>query len=154
MNCNLTDKERVTNRCGNIDCLPCKTVVYKSNRKFYTTSGKELKQGDFVLRKRESNLNDWFLCHPISFAQIVGPVIENWKTRPGLPYVKEGESWVELKVIPFAYEMAPLAEQGWIQWSPSEVIKIPRWLYCVLGLLWPLLKLTYREPLDGRVTDW
>ncbi len=115
---------------------------------------RKVKQGDFVIRKGKSDLEDWFLCHPISFGQVVEFKMENWKSRPGLPYVEDGESWEEIKVIPFAYEMAPIAENGWIQWSHKEIIKIPRFVYCLLGILWPLLRLTYLKPLDGRKTDW
>jgi len=120
----------------------------------YTSSGKKINQGDFLLRKRKSELSDWFLCHPISFAQVTGFIKEDCISRPNLPHVEPGESWTEIKVIPFAYEMAPISENGLIQWSPMEVIKISPIVYCLLGLLWPLLKWTYRKPLDGRITDW
>lgn len=111
-------------------------------------------QGDFVLRKRKCDNKDWFLCHPISFGQVIEYRTETVKTRPDVANLNGPYEWQEILVLPFAKEMAPLNGKGWIQWSEPEMVKIPRWAYCLLGLMWPLLKLTYRKPLDGRITDW
>jgi len=114
----------------------------------------KFKQGDFVLRKRKCDNKDWFLCHPISFGQVIEYRTETTKTRPGVAHLDGPFEWQEILVLPFATEMAPLNGKGWIQWSEPEMVKVSKWSYCLLGLLWPLLRLTYTKPLDGRITDW
>lgn len=114
----------------------------------------KFKQGDFVLRKGESDNKDWFLCHPISFGQVIEYRTETIKTRPNVAHLPGPNEWEEILVLPFAIEMAPIGGNGWIQWSEIEMIKVSRFTYCLLGMLWPLLKLTYMKPLDGRITDW
>ena len=113
-----------------------------------------LKTGDFVFRKNKSEGGDYFKCHPFSFGQIVNIVEENKFTRPDSPFAEQDEPWHELLVLPFDKRMAPAAEDGWIQWGPSEVIKVPRLIFCLLGLMWPLLRWLYPWKLDGRTTDY
>ena len=121
---------------------------------FYTSSGKKIEQGDFVIRKRKSENNDWFKCHPFSFGQIIEFVKEDYISRPDAPHIKHRDSWTEILIIPFDKTMAPIAEKGWIQWTPKEVIKISPFAYGLMCCLWPILKLIYCKPLSGRITDW
>ena len=39
--------------------------------------------------------------------------------------------------------MAP--DGAWVQWVEEECIVIRPWVYCLLGLFWPLLRLVYRD---------
>jgi len=112
------------------------------------------KTGDFVLRKRKSYGGDFFKCHPLSFGQIVDFVKEDGITRPEAPHSQYAKSWTEVLVQPYDKEMAPLKEDGWIQWCPSEIIKIPKFAYCFLGLFWWFIKNLYRKPLNGQITDY
>jgi len=119
-----------------------------------TVQSMKFKQGDFVLRKRKCDKKDWFLCHPISFGQVIEYRTETIKTRPNVAHLEGPNEWEEILVLPFAKEMAPISGNGWIQWTEVEMVKVSRWFYCLLGLSWPLLRLTCTKPLDGRVTDW
>lgn len=121
-----------------------------SNRKF--------KQGDFVIRRGKCDRKDHFKCHPLSFGQVVEYRMETFETRPDVELLGGNKEWEEIVILPFDKDMAPLSDnpidQGWIQWSPVEMIRIPKFIYCLLGLLWPLLKLVSLKPLNGRITDY
>jgi len=60
----------------------------------------------------------------------------------------------EVVILPFDKKMSRLIDDGWLQWSPEECIKISRLMYCCLGLVWPLLWLVYRKSLNGQSTDY
>jgi hypothetical protein len=62
-------------------------------------------------------------------------------------------AWTEIVIMPF--DRAGMAPDGaWLQWMEEECIVIPSWLYCLLGLVWPLLRLFYRKSLEGQHTDY
>lgn len=115
-----------------------------------------LKQGDFVLRfRRRGHTGDCFKCHALSFGQFIEYQTESTETRPDtLPLCDVGDKWTECVITPFNPLMAPQDGDGYIQWVPQEFIRIPAWLYCILGFLWPLLRLFDTRPCDGRSTDW
>ena len=48
--------------------------------------------------------------------------------------------------------MAP--DGAWLQWVEEECILIKPWVYCILGITWPLLRLVYRKPLDGQHAEY
>ncbi len=50
--------------------------------------------------------------------------------------------------------MAREVDEGWLQWASEECIIIPRWKYCMLGLLWPIIKLYYTKALLGQHTNY
>ena len=57
-------------------------------------------------------------------------------------------------IVPFDPAMARRIDSGWLQWGPEECIVIPFWMYALLGLAWPVLKLFYRRSLVGQHTDY
>ncbi len=66
--------------------------------------------------------------------------------------------WEELVILPWDSIMSPAdspeEEQGWLQWQAEECIVLSRWSYVGLCILWPILKLIYKRPLKGQITDW
>ena len=78
-------------------------------------------------------------------------VKENPASRPDAPKHWKGE-WNEVLILPHDVKMT-VCNEGWLQWGPTELDVIPRWKYVLLILLWPFLKLLYREPLQGQPTD-
>ena len=66
----------------------------------------------------------------------------------------EGDAWKEVLILPFSRDMSQVRDDGWLQWDESELIVIPGWVYCLLGIAWPLLRLVYRRPLLGQKTDY
>ena len=66
--------------------------------------------------------------------------------------LKTGGNWTEVVIRPFDNAMAP--DGAWLQWCPEECIRISPFTYCVLGMLWPALRLVYRRPLKGQKTDY
>ncbi len=94
-------------------------------------------RGDCVLRKPFTRHREVFLCHPFSFGQVIEEQIRNGR---------------EVVILPFDAKMAPVKENGWIQWAPDEMWKVPGCLYAVLCLAWPLLRRIYPKPLAGQRT--
>ena len=74
------------------------------------------------------------------------------RERPDVPQ-EWPEKWVEVEILPFDRRMAREDSDGWLQWAPRECIVIRPWEYCVLGLLWPVLRFVYRKRLLGQSTD-
>jgi hypothetical protein len=60
--------------------------------------------------------------------------------------------WTEIAIRPFDNRMAP--DGAWVQWVEEECIVIRPWVYCILGLFWPLLRLVYAKPLQGQHTEY
>lgn len=73
-------------------------------------------------------------------------------TRPHIPGTST-DTWVELVILPFDRRMAPESDDGWVQWAPEECRVLNSWQYGALCLLWPLLRLRYRQRLMGQATD-
>ena len=78
--------------------------------------------------------------------------METRESRPNLPQDFQGE-WHEVVIEPFCKSMTDRGAE-WLQWGPEECRQIPAWLYCLLGLMWPLLRLIYRKALLGQSTDY
>ncbi len=87
---------------------------------------------------------------------MIGFIRCNAETRPeptDLIAAAEGGYWTEIDIQPFDRRMAP--DGQWrLQWGAEDLIVIPPWLYCLLGLLWPLLRLVYRRALVGQHTEY
>ena len=60
--------------------------------------------------------------------------------------------WTEIVIRPFDNRMAP--DGAWVQWVEEECIVIRPWVYCLLGLFWPLLRFVYTKPLHGQHTEY
>ena len=60
--------------------------------------------------------------------------------------------WTEIAIRPFDNRMAP--DGAWVQWVEEECIVIRPWVYCLLGLFWPLLRFVYTKPLQGQHTEY
>ena len=77
-------------------------------------------------------------------------------SRPEVPPSFGDGPWKELLILPFDSCMTLEIDNhaGWLQWGPEESIVISRWMYCFLGLIWPLLRLIYRKRLIGQNTDY
>jgi len=114
---------------------------------------KHFKPGDFVLRRRKSVEGDWFKCHPFSFGQVIEYRTETRKSRPDVAHIYD-EKWEEVVVMPYDTFMAPIKDRPWVQWGEKDMIKISKFTYSMLGILWPILKLGSVKPLDGRITDY
>ena len=71
-------------------------------------------------------------------------------TRPSA--TDQPAEWSEVVIRPFDNKMAP--DGAWLQWVEEECIPIKPWVYCILGIVWPLLKLFYRKPLNGQHTEY
>ena len=67
---------------------------------------------------------------------------------------EEDKEWLEFVIQPFDERMAPLNEDGWMQWAEEEMIIIPGWVYRLLGWAWPGLRLVYTKPLKGQHTEY
>lgn len=106
-----------------------------------------------MTRRRRGDPGEPFQCHRGSFGIIESFVTETGKDRPKVKYVKPEETWTEVRVRPFSNKMVPKGETM-IQWVPCECIKIGRFGFLVLALLWPLTRLLHRAPLLGQSTDW
>ena len=48
--------------------------------------------------------------------------------------------------------MAREVDNGWLQWSPAECVRINRFSYLLLCCIWPLLRMTYVRRLVGGTT--
>jgi len=84
---------------------------------------------------------------------VVEIVEEDRESRPDVPAWWGKGPWKEIVILPFDKTMSRLNDGGWLQWGPEECIKIPGWTYCVLGLLWPVIRWFYTRPLKGQNTD-
>ena len=71
-------------------------------------------------------------------------------TRPNAPDRPAQRN--EVVIRPFDNKMAP--DGAWLQWVEEECILIKPWVYCILGIIWPLLRLVYRKPLNGQHTEY
>jgi len=80
-------------------------------------------------------------------------VKEDEQSRPSAPKIW-GKEWKEVLILPFDSRMSQESDEGWLQWGPEECQVIPKWMFCVLGLIWPVLWLVYRRSLQGQSTDW
>lgn len=65
----------------------------------------------------------------------------------------KGGHWIEIRIQPFDPRMAPKGEQ-FLHWGAEDLLVIPPWLYCTLGLVWPALRLFYTKPLAGQHTEY
>ena len=61
--------------------------------------------------------------------------------------------WSEYIILPFDSSMAMESDDGWLQWHEEECIVIPKFVYCLLGLLWPIIRRIYNKPLKGQITQ-
>jgi len=110
-----------------------------------------IKEGDFVIRTANTVWKpEGFLWHPLSFGQVIEFIKCDHETRPT---ATDGPAeWTEIAIRPFDNRMAP--DGAWIQWVEEECIVIRPWVYCLLGLFWPLLRLVYTKPLQGQRTEY
>ena len=90
---------------------------------------------------------------------MIGTEICNAENRPtatdSIALLTEvDKEWLEFVIQPFDERMAPLNEDGWMQWAEEEMIIIPGWVYRLLGWAWPGLRLVYTKPLKGQHTEY
>ena len=64
-----------------------------------------------------------------------------------------GRTWDELLIIPFSSDMAMQSDKGWLQWVESECNEISERDFCIMGFLWPVVKMLYRKTLSGQTTN-
>ena len=110
-----------------------------------------IKEGNFVIRRPGSLWpSEGFLSHPLSFGQVIEFVKCNQTTRPTA--TDRPAEWTVIAIRPFDNRMAP--DGAWVQWLEEECIVIKPWMYSLLGLFWPLLRLVYTKPLKGQHTEY
>ena len=110
-----------------------------------------IKEGDFVIRTADTPWKaEGFLWHPLSFGQVTEFIKCDHKTRPTA--TDRPAKWMEIVIRPFDNRMAP--DGAWLQWVEEECMVIKPWLYCLLGLSWPLLRRVYTKPLRGQHTEY
>lgn len=67
---------------------------------------------------------------------------------------KLGNKWIEVEIVPYDPRMAREVDDGWLQWTPDECIRISLLTYCCLAMFWPILRIMYSKRLLGQITDW
>ena len=130
-------------------------VVYLGEYSHPWCCDKELylmvKEGDFVIRTANTVWpSEGFLWHPLSFGQVIEFIKCDHETRPTA--TDRPAEWTEIAIRPFDNRMAP--DGAWVQWVEEECIVIRPWVYCLLGLFWPLLRFVYTKPLQGQHTEY
>ena len=86
----------------------------------------------------------------MSFGQVIEFIKCDHETRPTA--TDRPAEWTEIAIRPFDNRMAP--DGAWIQWVEEECIVIRPWVYCLLGLFWPLLRFVYTKSLQGQHTEY